>query len=232
MLEIFTNLIRNMLLTGAYQNQIFKEPLSEEEEAFHIKEMIEGNNKSREILIEHNLRLVAHIVKKYGEKGDNLDDLISIGTIGLIKGVDSFSKSNGAKLTTYCARCIDNEILMHYRNNKKTSKNISLDESIGFDKEGNEITIVDILKTPDPDYISDISTKDDIKKLQKYINILSDREKNIIIKRYGLNGEKEITQKCIAKELNISRSYVSRIEKRALTKLLREFIRNNNLINK
>ena len=232
MLELFTNLIRNMLLTGAYQNQIFKDPLSEEEESFHIKKMIEGDSKSREILIEHNLRLVAHIVKKYGEKGDNLDDLISIGTIGLIKGVDSFSKSNGAKLTTYCARCIDNEILMHYRNNKKTSKNVSLDESIGFDKEGNEITLVDLLKTPAPDFVSDITIKDDIKKLKQYMNILSEREKNIIIKRYGLNGEKEITQKCIAKELNISRSYVSRIEKRALTKLLREFIRNNNLTNK
>jgi len=227
MLELFSMLIKNMLLTGAYQNQVFKAPLTNEEEEFHIKQMASGDNKSREILIEHNLRLVAHIVKKYGEKGDALDDLISIGTIGLIKGVDSFSKSNGAKLTTYCARCIENEILMYYRNNKKNSKNISLDESIGFDKEGNEITIVDKLKTPSPDFVGDITTKDDIKKLKKYINVLTEREKNIIIKRYGLYGEKEITQKCIAKELNISRSYVSRIEKRALTKLLREFIRNN-----
>lgn len=227
MLELFVSFIKNMLLTGTYQNQVFKNPLSQEEEEFHIKKMLEGDKKSREILIEHNIRLVAHIVKKYGEKGDVLDDLISIGTIGLIKGVDSFSKSNGAKLTTYCARCIDNEILMHYRNNKKNSKNISLDESIGFDKEGNEITIVDILKTPSPDFVGDITTKDDIKKLNKYMDVLTERERNIIIKRYGLYGEKEITQKCIAKELNISRSYVSRIEKRALTKLLREFIRNN-----
>ncbi len=231
MFEIFFEFIKNMLLTGAYQNQIFKEPLSKEEEEVHIKKMIEGDKKSREILIEHNIRLVAHIVKKYGEKDDSLDDLISIGTIGLIKGVDSFSKNNGAKLTTYCARCIENEILMYYRNNKKTSKNISLDESIGFDKEGNEIAIVDILKTPNPDFIDDIVTKDNIKKLNKYIDILTEREKNIIIKRYGLYGEKELTQKNIAKELNISRSYVSRIEKRALTKLLREFIRNNNKIN-
>ena len=231
MFEIFFEFIKNMLLTGAYQNQIFKEPLSKEEEEVHIKKMIEGDKKSREILIEHNIRLVAHIVKKYGEKDDSLDDLISIGTIGLIKGVDSFSKNNGAKLTTYCARCIENEILMYYRNNKKTSKNISLDESIGFDKEGNEIAIVDILKTPNPDFIDDIVTKDNIKKLNKYIDILTEREKNIIIKRYGLYGEKELTQKNIAKELNISRSYVSRIEKRALTKLLREFIRNNNKTN-
>lgn len=227
MFEIFVELIKNMLLTGAYQNQIFKSPLTMEEEKYHIKNMLNGDMKSREILIEHNLRLVAHIVKKYGEKGNELDDLISIGTIGLIKGVDSYSKSNGAKLTTYCAKCIDNEILMHYRNNKKTSKNISLDEQIGFDKEGNTITIMDMLKTPNPDFIEDMLKKDNISKLKKYINILSEREKNIIIKRYGLDGNDEITQKNIAKELNISRSYVSRIEKRALTKLLREFIRNN-----
>lgn len=226
MLGLFLSLIKNMVLTGLYQNQVFKDPLSNKEEQIYIKKMINGDSLAREKLIEHNLRLVAHIVKKYNEKGDNLDDLISIGTIGLIKGVDTFSKSNGAKLTTYCARCIENEILMYYRNNKKNSKNISLDESIGFDKEGNEINIADIIKTPEPDFVGDISTKDDIKKLNKYIDVLNNREKNIIIKRYGLYGENEVTQKEIAKDLKISRSYVSRIEKRALTKLLREFIRN------
>ena len=227
MLGFFAIIIKNMLLTGAYQNQIFKNPLSNEEEEYHIKELLKGNNKSREILIEHNLRLVAHIVKKYSDNIDNADDLISIGTIGLIKGIDSFSKKNGAKLTTYCARCIENEILMHFRNDKKNNKNISLDESIGFDKEGNERSIADILKTSNPDFIDAINTKDDIVKLNKYIDVLSDREKKIIIKRYGLYGNKESTQKKVANELNISRSYVSRIEKRALTKLLREFIRNN-----
>ena len=227
MLELLINLIKNMLLTGAYQNQVFKDPLSEEDEKFHIKEMTNGNYKSREILIEHNLRLVVFLAKKYENTGVDLEDLVSIGTIGLIKGIDTFSKSNGAKLTTYCARCIDNEILMFYRNNKKNSKNVSLDESIGFDKDGNEISIVDIIKTPEPDFISDITTKDNIKKLNKYIDVLNPREKNIIIKRYGLFNTKETTQKEIAKELNISRSYVSRIEKRALAKLLREFIRNN-----
>ena len=227
MFELFSELIKNMILCGSYQNQVFKEPLLDEEEEFHIKNMNNGNKESREKLIEHNLRLVAHIVKKYNEKNENMDDLISIGTIGLIKGVDSFSKSNGAKLTTYCARCIENEILMHYRGNKKNNKNISLDESIGFDKEGNEITIVDILKTPNPDFVEDINTKDNINKLKTYLDVLSEREKMIIIKRYGLNGSEELTQKVIAKKLNISRSYVSRIEKRALTKLLREFIRNN-----
>ena len=227
MLGFFTFIIKNMILTGSYQNQIFKEPLSSEEEEYHIKELLNGNKLSREILIEHNLRLVAHIVKKYSDKMDNVDDLISIGTIGLIKGIDSFSKSNGAKITTYCARCIENEILMHFRNDKKNSKNVSLDESIGFDKEGNEITIVDVLKTSNPDYIDSINTKDDIVKLNKYINVLSDREKKIIIKRYGLYGEKEITQKKVADELNISRSYVSRIEKRAISKILKEFIKSN-----
>lgn len=122
---------------------------------------------------------------------------------------------------------IANEILMHYRNNKKNSKNVSLDESIGYDKEGNEITIADVLKTKEPDFIEDIKTRDDIEKLKKYLSVLSDREKSIIIARYGLDGDAEITQKNIAKKLNISRSYVSRIEKRALTKLLREFLRNN-----
>ena len=175
MLGFFAIIIKNMLLTGAYQNQIFKNPLSNEEEEYHIKELLKGNNKSREILIEHNLRLVAHIVKKYSDNIDNADDLISIGTIGLIKGIDSFSKKNGAKLTTYCARCIENEILMHFRNDKKNNKNISLDESIGFDKEGNEISIADILKTSNPDFIDAINTKDDIVKLNKYIDVLSDR---------------------------------------------------------
>ena len=111
MFELFSELIKNMILCGSYQNQVFKEPLSDEEEEFHIKNMNNGNKESREKLIEHNLRLVAHIVKKYNEKNENMDDLISIGTIGLIKGVDSFSKSNGAKLTTYCARCIENAII-------------------------------------------------------------------------------------------------------------------------
>lgn len=228
MLSILTILIKNMILTGAYQNQVFKDPLTHEEEEYHINEMIKGSIKSREILIEHNLRLVAHIVKKYNDNS-NIDDLISIGTIGLIKGVDTFLNSNGAKMTTYCARCIENEILMYYRNNKKNSKNVSLDEGIGFDKEGNEITILDILKLPKPDLIEEIHTKDNVSLLKEYIKCLNPREKEILIKRYGLNNNDEETQKEIAKELGISRSYVSRIEKRALTKILREFIKNNQI---
>ncbi len=153
--------------------------------------------------------------------------MISIGTIGLIKGVDSYSFKHKTRLTTYCARCIENEILMFFRSDKKNNKNISIDESIGFDKEGNPITILDILKTPNEDLALKLYNQDSLKLLKQYFKILSPREKEIIIKRYGLNGDDEVTQKEIARELGISRSYVSRIEKRALTKILREFIKNN-----
>lgn len=215
------------IFTAAYSNDVFPEPLSKEDEEENVKKMLLGDKKARNKLIEHNLRLVAHIVKKYDNKNET-DDLISIGTIGLIKGIDTFSYKHGARLTTYCARCIENEILMNYRNNKKNNKNVSINESIGFDKDGNEITLLDILKTPDPDFAMDIHTKNNIKLLKTYFNVLNKREKEIIIKRYGLNNQDEITQKEIAKELGISRSYVSRIEKRALTKMLREFIKNKN----
>ncbi len=215
------------IFTAAYSNNIFPDPLKKEQEEKYIKEMLLGDKIARNKLIEHNLRLVAHIVKKY-DNNKETDDLISIGTIGLIKGIDSFSNKNGAKLTTYCARCIENEILMNYRNNKKRNKNVSINEPIGYDKDGNEITLLDILKTPNPDFAMDIYKENNIKLLKKYFNILNEREKEIIIKRYGLNNNNEQTQKEIAKELNISRSYVSRIEKRALTKLLREYIKNNN----
>ena len=212
--------------TAAYSNNVFPEPLSHDEEEKLVELSRTGDKSARNKLIEHNLRLVAHIVKKYDSKNEFNDDLISIGTIGLIKGVDSYSKKHNTRLTTYAARCIENEILMFYRNNKKHSKNISINEPVGFDKEGNEITILDILKTQSPDYVNDMHTKNNIKLLKKYFNILSAREKEIIIKRYGLNDEDEVTQKEIAKKLGISRSYVSRIEKRALTKMLREFIKN------
>ncbi len=215
------------IFTAAYSNDIFPEPLSKTEEEENVKKMLLGDKNARNKLIEHNLRLVAHIVKKYDNKNET-DDLISIGTIGLIKGIDTFSYKHGTRITTYCARCIENEILMNYRNNKKNNKNVSINESIGFDKDGNEITLLDILKTPDPDFAMDIHKNNNIKLLKIYFNVLNKREKEIIIKRYGLNNQDEITQKEIAKELGISRSYVSRIEKRALTKMLREFIKNKN----
>ena len=213
--------------TAAYSNNIFPEPLSSSEEEMLVKKANDGDMEARNKLIEHNLRLVAHIVKKYDSKKEYSDDLISIGTIGLIKGVDSYSKKHNTRLTTYAARCIENEILMFFRNNKKHSKNISINEPVGFDKEGNEITILDILKTPKPDYIRDMYTRHNIELLKKFFNVLSSREKEIIIKRYGLDDNDEVTQKEIAKKLGISRSYVSRIEKRALTKILKEFIKNN-----
>lgn len=215
--------------TAAYSNQVFPDPLSKEEEEKYLEKMKLGDKEARNILIEHNLRLVAHIVKKYEHSKEDSDDLISIGTIGLIKGIDSYSYKHGTRITTYCARCIENEILMYFRSNKKNSKNISLNEMIGFDKDGNEISFLDILKTPDPEYDLDLHQKENIMNLKNYFNILSDREKEIMIKRYGLNNTDEVTQKEIAKELGISRSYVSRIEKRALTKMLREFIKNKNI---
>lgn len=228
---MFFNLLEKLkkifIFTTSYSNNVFLDPLSSEEEEECIRKANMGDKIARNKLIEHNLRLVAHIVKKFDYKNVDQDDLISIGTIGLIKGVDSFSKSHGTKITTYCARCIENEILMYFRSNNKTNKNISINESIGYDKEGNEITILDILKMPSPDFIEKINEKDNVKLLMEYLNVLTPREISILVKRYGLNNTKEMTQKEIAKELKISRSYVSRIEKRALMKILREFMKNN-----
>ena len=216
------------LFSAAYSNNVFPDPLSKEDEDFYIQKLYLGDKEARDKLIEHNLRLVAHIVKKYEKNNNEQDDLISIGTIGLIKGIDSYKKSHNTRLTTYVARCIENEILMYYRANKKNNQNISLNEPIGFDKEGNEITLLDILKTPKPDFALDIHNKDNINLLDKYISVLTTREKEIIEKRYGLNEQNKMTQKNIASYFNISRSYVSRIEKRALTKILKEYIKNKN----
>ena len=214
------------LFSAAYSNQVFPDPLSRDEEEECIRKAQLGDVDARNKLIEHNLRLVAHIVKKYDRKNGDVDDLISIGTIGLIKGIDSYSNRHKTRITTYCARCIENEILMYYRSDKKNSKNISINDSVGFDKDGNEITFLDILKTPKPDFALDLHKQNNIAELKEYFSVLTPREKEIIIKRYGLYDQDEVTQKEIAKELGISRSYVSRIEKRALTKMLREFIKN------
>ena len=225
-LEFLSMLISHTFFMGSYSNEVFPEPLSSEEENEYIKKMKQGDMDARNKLIEHNLRLVAHIVKKFESKGQDVDDLIGIGTVGLIKGIDTYSLDKKVKLTTYAAKCCENEILMYFRSNKKNARNISIYEGISYDKEGNEITILDILKTKDPDYLEDIYVKDNIVLLKKYLSILSNREREIINYRYGLNGYEEKTQKEIAKLMGISRSYVSRIEKRALTKLLREFIKN------
>ena len=225
-LNIINFLKELFFFTGSYSNNMFLEPLSHEEEEKYLDLLEKGDNDARNKLIEHNLRLVAHIVKKFHDDGGMQDDLISIGTIGLIKGIDTYSRNKNVRLTTYCARCIQNEILMYYRSNNKYNKNISINEGIGFDKDGNEITILDILKSDKPDFALELHEKENIKLLSNYFNVLNKREKEILILRYGLNNSDELTQKEIAKKLHISRSYVSRIEKRALTKLLREFIIN------
>lgn len=223
------NILKDLLFfTGSYSNNVFPEPLSEEEESEAIENMLNGDIAARNKLIEHNLRLVAHIVKKFDAAGDT-DDLISIGTIGLIKGIDSYKNNKKTKITTYAARCIQNEILMYYRSNKNRGNTISLNDSIGFDKEGNEINLIEMIKDKGMDLFEKVNIKNNIILLNEYLKLLNPREKEIIIKRYGLYNTGEMTQKEIAKELKISRSYVSRIEKRALTKMLTEFIKNKNI---
>lgn len=227
LLNLLNYLANNLLFfTGAYSNNVFPEQLPKDLEDEYIKKAKRGDTEARNKLIEHNLRLVAHIVKKFEATGHDVDDLIGIGTVGLIKGIDTYSENKKVKLATYAAKCAENEILMYFRADKKNSKNVSLYEEISYDKEGNKITILDILKTSDPDYIEEIYKNDNIKLLKKYLNVLTKREREIIESRYGLNNQKEETQKDIAKKLNISRSYVSRLEKRATTKILREFIKN------
>ena len=230
MLKKLLEFIKNLkIFTTSYSINVFPEPLTKEEEEKYIDLMMKGDKNARSVLIEHNLRLVAHIVKKFESFKEDTDDLISIGTIGLIKGIDSYKVNKDVRITTYSARCIENEILMYIRSNKKNQNNVSLDDSIGFDKEGNEITFLDILKETDSEVNDKLYVKENITLLKSHIDCLSDREKEVIINRYGLLNREEKTQKEIAKEMKISRSYVSRIEKRALVKMLREFLKNNNV---
>ena len=200
----------------------FQNPLTSAEEQEYLRLYKENNNlEAKNILIERNLRLVAHIVKKY-QGTEELSDLISIGTIGLIKAINTFDSDKGNRLATYAARCIDNELLMMLRSKKKTSREISLYEPIGNDSEGNEINLLDILESNEKDIYEQISLKEDTQKLYKYFTkVLTPREQTIIKLRYGLFGAPETTQKDIASALGISRSYVSRIEKKALDKLSR-----------
>jgi len=222
------NIIKDMLFfTGSYSNGVFPEPLDQEEEEEMITKMLNGDKNARNILIEHNLRLVAHIVKKFDKNNNDTDDLISIGTIGLIKGIDSYNRSRATKITTYAARCVENEILMHFRKIKNTGNTVSLNDAIGYDKDGNEISLQEVIKDDSIDIPDMLHIKENIGLLKKYFNVLSKREQEILVKRFGLLNEEEQTQKEIAKQLHISRSYVSRIEKRALAKVLREFIKNN-----
>ena len=225
--KIINYLKKIKIFTTSYSLNVFEPPLSKEDEEMYIERHLKGDKDARNKLIEHNLRLVAHIVKKYESKG-NTDDLISIGTIGLIKGIDSYRPQKKVKLTTYAAKCADNEILMYFRSNKKYNNNISLNDVIGHDKDGGDITLIDVLKEETESPIKTIEYNDNIAHLSKYLTVLNKRELEIIKMRYGLLNTSEKTQKEIAKKLGISRSYVSRIEKRALIKMLREFIKNNN----
>lgn len=202
----------------------FPKPLSTTEEKSYLMQYKDGSQEARSILIERNLRLVAHIVKKYSAPDKEIDDLISIGTIGLIKAIDTFDSDKGIRLATYASRCIDNELLMMLRSGKKQSKEVYLYEPIGSDKEGNEINLLDIIESVDEDIVDTLETRENIVKLKKFVQkLLTDREKEIIILRYGLEGGEEVTQREIAVRLGISRSYVSRIEKKALKKLRERF---------
>jgi RNA polymerase sporulation-specific sigma factor len=217
-----TGILKGSLCLFAYlNNQVFPQPLSEEDERKCLQEMQSGGEEARNILIEHNLRLVAHVVRKYESSGEDLEDLISIGTIGLIKAIRTYNFERGVRLATYAARCIDNEVLMHLRSTKKQKQEVSLYDPIGHDKEGNEISLIDIL-TNDNEIVDLVEAKMQEEKIKEKINLLSRRERQVIEMRYGLfNGLKE-TQRDIAKKLGISRSYVSRIEKKAIKKLIKE----------
>ena len=197
----------------------FPKPLSEKKE----REYLEKFHQARKILIEHNLRLVAHIIKKYYGKQGEQDDLVSIGTIGLIKAIDTFNPEKNIRLSSYASRCIENEILMHFRAAKKTAQDISLNETIDTDKDGNPLTLMDIMAVDD-NILDELSVKLNAQKLGGYINDeLTEREKTIIVLRYGLNGREPMTQKNVAKRLGISRSYVSRLETKALKQLRKRF---------
>lgn len=205
-------------------SNLFPEPLSSEEEKNCIERMQNGDEEARNILIERNLRLVAHISKKYVTTNIDQDDLISLGTIGLIKGINSFNPAKNIRLATYAARCIENEILMFLRSSKKTKSEVYLNEPIGKDKDDNEVTLIEVLETEDKSIEDEIDLKMKVKKLyQKMKDILKERERTILELRFGLNGGKPKTQNEIASMMGISRSYVSRIETKAIGKLNKEF---------
>ena len=210
-----------LLLFGYLNNQVFPQPLEAEEEKNYLEKLQQGSFEARNKLIEHNLRLVAHVVRKYETSGEDMEDLISIGTIGLIKAIKTYNNDRGVRLATYAARCIENEVLMHLRNIRKLRQEVSIYDPIGYDKEGNEISLMDVL-TSDSEILDIIEAKMQGEKVKDKMDTLSSREREVIEMRYGLfNGLKE-TQRDIARNLGISRSYVSRIEKRAVNKLIRE----------
>ena len=210
-------------MLGYIRGQAFQRPLSKEEEADCLKRLAEGDESAKDELIERNMRLVAHIVKKFHPKHELLDDYISIGTIGLMKAVNSFTPDRKTKLATYAARCIENEILMYLRTQKKVQKDVSLFDPIGMDKDGQSLQIADLLQTDDEAPIDAVEQRERIERLYRHLGKLDGRELEIIQRRYGLLDDQPVTQKEIAAQLNISRSYVSRIEKRAIVKLYQLF---------
>lgn len=205
--------------------QSFPKPLNAKEEKECIKRLRSGDKEARKILIEKNLRLVAYVAKRYVSADMDMEELISIGSIGLIKGIDNFKEDKQIRLATFCSKCIENEMLMYFRSTKKQAKDVYLNEPIGADKEGNEISLIDILESIDEDVSEKLWIKDNLKALKKNIyEVLTPRERKIIFMRYGIpDGKKEYTQREVAAKLGISRSYVSRIEKRALDKLKRKY---------
>lgn len=229
MLQYLLELVGSKIFLTGYVtgNSTFPKPLNEKEEKIYLERLKDGDVAAKRVLVERNLRLVAHIVKKYSSNYQNskeMDDLISIGTIGLIKAIDSFDTNKGIRLATYAAKCIDNEILMFFRNNKKTKGEVFLQDPIGVDKEGNEICLIDILSSDSDSVLEAVENSLQVKELYKKMSdVLSTREKEIIQMRYGLFDGDIKTQREIAGILGISRSYVSRIEKKALKKLNKEF---------
>ncbi|MCG7345064.1 RNA polymerase sporulation sigma factor SigK [Sporosarcina sp. ACRSL] len=210
-------------MVGYIRGQAFRRPLSKAEEADCLKRLAEGDESARDELIERNMRLVAHVVKKFHPKHEQLDDYISIGTIGLMKAVNSFTLDRKTKLATYAARCIENEILMYLRTQKKVQKDVSLFDPIGMDKDGQSLQIADLLQTDEEAPIDTVQQKEQKERLYRHLGKLDGRELEIIQRRYGLLDDQPMTQKEIAQQLNISRSYVSRIEKRAIVKLYQLF---------
>ena len=218
--ESFLAFLGKVFCFSAYikNNNSFPGPLSDEEEKEYLEKCRQGDEHAREMLIRHNLRLVAHIVKKYGGAGE-ADDLISVGSIGLIKGIQTYESGKGSRLATYAARCIENEILMYIRANKKHKCNVSLSESVGSDKDGNDITLIDVLSVPAETVLEEVENKVLMDKIRECVSKLPARERIIITLRYGLSGALPKTQLQVAEKLGISRSYVSRIEKKVLAKI-------------
>jgi len=212
---------------GFISNNVFPQPLSEVEEATYLNKYAAGDEEARNILIEHNLRLVAHIIKKFESTGVDKDDLISIGTIGLIKAINTFNTDKGTKLATYAARCIENEILMHLRSTKNMRTEVSLYDPIGIDKEGNEVSLMDVLGSDGDSVVDSVEACFEQKQLLEKVGNLENREKYVLHLRYGLCNGLRRTQREIAKRLGISRSYVSRIEKKAIQKLVKDMTNYN-----